>query len=71
MDDNDFSEILNNSKDLTIRQIFRLMTNITYKSMIMFIATFLAITGSAYIAGQASIQQEAAVMAAKHMILRA
>jgi len=62
MDDNDFSEIMNNTKNLTLRQIFRLMTNITYKSILVFIATFLTITGSAYVAGQASIKQEAAVM---------
>jgi hypothetical protein len=62
MENDQFSEILNNSKDLTLGQIFKLITKIKYRVMIMVITTFLAITGSAYMAGQASVKQEAAVM---------
>jgi hypothetical protein len=62
MDNDNFSEILNDSKDLTIGQIFKLITKIKYKVMIMFIGIFLTITGSAYVAGQANIKQETAVM---------
>ena len=62
MDNDNFSEILNNSKDLTIGQIFKLLTKIKYKTMLLFIATFLTITGSAYVAGQASIKEDTAVM---------
>lgn len=62
MNNNDFSEILNNSKDLTIGQIFKLITKITYKSMVLFVTVFLTITGSAYFAGQANVKQETAVM---------
>lgn len=62
MDDKDFSEVLNNTQDLTLGQIFKLIFKIRFKVLMMFIATFVAITGSAYMAGQASIKQETAVM---------
>lgn len=62
MEGQDFSEILNNTKDLTLGQIFKLIMKIKYKVILVFVATFLTITGSAYVAGQASVKQEAAVM---------
>ena len=58
----DFSEILNNSNSLTIGQIIKLVLKIKYRVLIGFIIAFLAITGSAYVAGQAIVKQEAAVM---------
>ena len=62
MNDKDFTEILNNSKDLTIGQIFKLARGLKYKTIILFVATFLAITGSAFVSGQVSMKREAAVM---------
>lgn len=62
MDNKDFSEVLNNSKDLTLGQIFKLISRIRYRVLAMFIVTFITITGSAYMAGQASVKQETAVM---------
>lgn len=62
MDEQHFSELMNDTRNLTIGQIFRLITKIKYRIMAMFITTFLAITGSAYMAGQSSIEQNAAVM---------
>lgn len=62
MEEENFSEILNGTKDLTIGQIFRLFTKIKYKTALLFISIFLTITGSAFVAGQSSIEQKAAVM---------
>lgn len=62
MNERRFSELLNNTRDLTIGQIFRLLTRVKYKIIIMFVTTFLTITGSAYMAGQSSIERNAAVM---------
>lgn len=62
MDEQLFSELLNNTRELTIGQIFKLLTKIKYRIMIMFVTTFMGIMGSAYMAGQASIEQNAAVM---------
>ena len=62
MNDDNFNDVLNNSKDLTIGQIFKLITKIKYRTMMLFISIFLSITGSAYFAGQANTKQETAVM---------
>ena len=62
MEERDFSDFLNNTKDLTIGQIFKLISNLKYKVLLMFFATFIAVTGSAYVAGKAAATQETAVM---------
>jgi len=62
MSDDNFSEVLNNTKDLTLGQIFKLITKIKYRVMIMFVAIFMTVTGSAYVAGQASVKEDTAVM---------
>jgi len=62
MNNKDFSEILNNSKDLTIRQIVKLLGSLKYKTILLFAVIFLTITGSAFIGGQVSMKKEAAVM---------
>ena len=62
MDEKDFSELLNNTRDLTIGQIFKLILRIKYRVLVMFLAAFMAIASSIYMAGQSSIKQETAVM---------
>jgi len=62
MDEKIFSEFLNNIKDLTLIQIFKTIIRLKYKVLTMFVVGFLAITGSAFMAGQANVKQDAAVM---------
>lgn len=62
MEQKDFADILNSMKDLTIGQIFKLITKIKYKVLVSFITFALAVVGGAFAAGKYSHQKETAVM---------
>ena len=62
MPNENFAEILNNAKQLTIGQIFKLFLKLKYSTVLTLIAVFMGITGSAYMAGQSNAKQDAAVM---------
>jgi hypothetical protein len=62
MDKKDFSDIMNNMKDLTLGQIFRLVAKLKYKTAIMIVMFIIATLGSAFVAGKYSQQKETAVM---------
>ena len=62
MDNKDFSDILNDSKDLTVRQILRILLKIKYRTATMIILFVVAALGSAFAAGKVSHQKSTAVM---------
>lgn len=62
MESEKLEQLVLNSKDLTILQIFKILINLKYKTIALFVTTFLSITGGAYMAGQSNAKQEAAVL---------
>jgi len=62
MDKKDFAEILNNMKDLTLGQIFRLIPRLKYRTVAMIVLFFVGFASSAFVAGRYSHQKETAVM---------
>lgn len=70
MDKQDFSDIINNMKDLTLGQIISLIKKLKYKT-IMMIFTFIIVTfGGAFVAGKYSHSQDTAVMLQKPFAMR-
>lgn len=62
MDKKDFSDIINNMKNLTIGQIFRLVTKLKYRTVVMILAFVMVTLGGAFIAGKYTQQKDTAVM---------
>jgi len=62
MDKQDFSDIMNDMKGLTLGQIFRLIAKLKYKTVAMILAFTIATLGSAFVAGKYSQQRDTAVM---------
>lgn len=62
MNKQDFSDIMNNMKNLTLDQIFRLITKLQYKTAIMIVMFVVTTLGGAFVAGKYSQQKDTAVM---------
>lgn len=70
MDKQDFSDIINNMKDLTLGQIISLVRKLKYKTIVMII-TFVVVTlGGAFGAGAYSHSKDTAVMLNKPFAMR-
>lgn len=61
MPKNEFSEILNNIKYLTIGQLFQIFKKLRYTAVIWLITIFSSCMGAAYVAGQYEQQKETGV----------
>ena len=62
MDKQDFSDIMNDMKGLTLGQIFRLIAKLKYKTVAMILAFTIVTLSSAFIAGKYAQQRDTAVM---------
>jgi hypothetical protein len=62
MDNQEFADVLNNMKDLTIGQILKLVLKVKYKTVIMLLGIIAIGLGGAFTAGKYSQQKETAVM---------
>lgn len=57
----DFSEVLNNVKSLTLGHLFKIAKKLKYTTVVWLFATFTSCMGAAYVAGQYEEQKEAGV----------
>jgi len=62
MDDKSFSEIINNSKDITFSQVLKIIGAIKWKIILSFVAVTISVLAGAFAAGGYYSQEDMAVM---------